>query len=684
MSDGQGKEKNDVQPENILKKRLDELRSLLHRYNYEYYVLNAPSVADETFDGLLRTVTAIETSRPDLITPDSPTQRVGGQPLATFDKVTHAAPLLSLGNAFSAEELRAFDNRVRSAAGRAVEYVVELKIDGLAVNLIYQAGRLSRAATRGDGEVGEDVTSNVKTIRSIPLVLQADANAFPASFEVRGEVFMPKPAFERLNRERAATGEPLFANPRNAAAGSLRQLDPKITAGRTLDFFAYALGQRQALPVQTHAEVLEELARAGFHTNRKHRVFPDIEAVIDYCASWADKRRELDYEIDGLVIKVNDLRLQEELGNTAKEPRWAIAWKFPAEQAVTVVEDIFIGVGRTGVLTPTAILRPVFVAGSTVSRATLHNEDFIREKDVRIGDTVIIHKAGEVIPEVVSVMTEKRTGSETKFVMPSECPECGKPVVRKEGEAAHRCVNPACPAMAREGLIHFVSRDAMNIDGLGPSIIETLLDAGLIADAADLYKLSVADLAELERMGEKSASNLVQAIQISKEAGLARLLFALGIRFVGTKVAGTLAKTYGQIDVVAAAAMDELVQIPDIGPRIAESVVGYFADSEHLQLIEKLRQAGVRLEEIKPDNQLAQIFAGKTFVLTGTLETLGRSEAAAEIEKRGGKAASSVSKKTDFVVAGAEAGSKLTKAKELGVPVLTETEFLAMLESDVI
>ena len=662
-----------------VRQEADQLRKQLHRLNYEYYVLDAPSVSDAEYDRMLRRLQQMESDYPQLVTPDSPTQRVGGQPLAAFDKVTHAAPLLSLGNAFSAGELRAFDNRVRSAAGKAVEYVAELKIDGLAVNLIYEQGRLVKAATRGDGQVGEDVTSNVKTIRSIPLVLQADASAFPASFEVRGEVFMPKPAFERLNRERAEKGEPLFANPRNAAAGSLRQLDPKITAGRTLDFFAYALGQRQALPVQTHAEVLEELARAGFHTNRKHRVFPDIEAVIDYCASWADKRSQLDYEIDGLVIKVNELRLQEELGNTAKEPRWAIAWKFPAEQAVTVVEDIFIGVGRTGVLTPTAILRPVFVAGSTVSRATLHNEDFIREKDVRIGDTVIIHKAGEVIPEVVSVLAEKRTGAETQFVMPGECPECGKPVVRKDGEAAHRCVNPACPAMAREGLIHFVSRDAMNIDGLGPSIIETLLAAGLIADAADLYKLTVAELAELERMGEKSAGNLVNAIQASKEAGLARLLFALGIRFVGAKVAGTLARAYGQLDAVTAATMDELVQIPEIGPRIAESVVGYFADPEHLQLIEKLRQAGVRLEEIKTDNPLAQIFAGKTFVLTGTLETLGRSEATAEIEKRGGKAASSVSKKTDFVIAGAEAGSKLTKAQELGVRVLTEAEFLAML-----
>lgn len=684
MNDRQAKEQTVGQEEIGLKQRTAEIRKLLHRYNYEYYALDTPSVSDAEFDSLMRRLKEIETNHPDLVTPDSPTQRVGGQPLAAFDKVTHASPLLSLGNAFSAAELRAFDIRVRSAAARAVEYVVELKIDGLAVNLIYQTGRLNRAATRGDGEVGEDVTSNVKTIRSIPLVLQSYADAFPDNFEVRGEVFMPKPAFERLNRERAANGEALFANPRNAAAGSLRQLDPKITAGRTLDFFAYALWQRQALAVDTHAEVLEELAHAGFHTNRRHKVFQDIEAVIEYCDGWANKRSELSFEIDGLVIKVNDLRLQEELGNTAKEPRWAIAWKFPAEQAVTVVEDIYIGVGRTGVLTPIAILRPVFVSGSTVSRATLHNEDFIREKNVRIGDTVIIHKAGEVIPEVVSVLFEKRTGAETEFVMPIECPECGKPVARKAGEAAHRCANPSCPAMAREGLIHFVSRDAMNIDGLGPSIIETLLTSGLIADAADLYKLPVETLADLERMGKKSADNLVSAIQVSKEAGLARLLFALGIRFVGAKVAGTLAKAYRNIDAVAAAAMDDLVKIPDIGPRIAESVVGYFATPEHLQLIEKLRQAGVRLEDIRTDQPLVQSFTGKTFVLTGTLSTLGRAEAATEIEKRGGKSASAVSRKTDFLVAGTEAGSKLSKAQELGVRVLTETEFLAMLETDVI
>lgn len=662
---------------------LQELREQLHRHNHQYYVLDAPVISDAEFDRLMRRLQEIEAEHPEWVTADSPTQRVGGQPLAGFEKVTHAAPLLSLGNVFSAGELRAFDNRVRSAGGDAVEYIVELKIDGLAVNLIYENGRLSRAATRGDGEVGEDVTTNVRTIRSIPLLLQ-ESEALPAYFEVRGEVFMPRRAFDRLNRQRSASGEALFANCRNAAAGSLRQLDSKVTASRTLDFFAYGIGQRQGLPFRTHAEVLVGLGRSGFRINPHHRTFPTIEEVIAYCESWADRRAGLDYDIDGLVVKVNSLALQEELGNTVKEPRWAIAWKFPAEEATTVVEDIFVGVGRTGVLTPTAILQPVLLSGSTVSRATLHNEDFIRDKDVRIGDTVIIHKAGEVIPEVVAVVAEKRMGTERQFIMPSTCPECGEPVVRKLGEAAHRCVNPACPAMAREGLIHFVSRDAMDIDGLGPSIIESLLTAGLVSDAADLYSLKVDELAKLERLGDKSAANLVQAIDASREAGFARLLFALGIRFVGEKVAGILAKAYGKMETITEASLEDLVQIPDIGPRIAESVVGYFADPEHLALIDKLRQAGILMEEKQAADLSPQIFAGKTFVLTGALSTLSRDEASAEIEKRGGKAASSVSRKTDFVVAGAEAGSKLAKARELGVTVLTEQEFLAMLEDGVL
>ena len=662
-----------------------DIRERLHRYNHEYYVLDVPSVPDAEYDRLLRRLQTLETEHPSLITADSPTQRVGGQPLAGFDKVMHAAPLLSLGNAFSFGELQAFDSRVRSNVdAAALEYVVELKIDGLAVNLIYENGRLKKAATRGDGEIGEDVTSNVKTIRSIPLVLQDENSLIPPYLEVRGEVYMPRQAFDRLNRERAEAGEALFANPRNAAAGSLRQLDPKVTSGRTLDFFAYGIGQRQTVPFRSHAEVLAGLKKAGFKINVQFQVFRSMDEVYRYCESWSEKRTALPYDIDGLVIKVNSLAMQEELGNTVKEPRWAIAWKFPAEEAMTRVEDIFIGVGRTGVLTPTAILQPVLLSGSTVSRATLHNEDFIRDKDVRIGDTVIIHKAGEVIPEVIAVVPEKRSGNEKEFVMPAECPECGQPVVRKAGEAAHRCVNPSCPAMAREGLIHFVSRDAMNIDGLGPSIIETLLENGAIADAADLYALSVPQLSEMERMGTKSATNLVNAIHASKEAGLGRLLFALGIRFVGSKVAGILGKSFGTMDRLREATMEELVQIPEIGPRIAESLVGYFSDAEHLNLIEKLKAAGVRLEDTQAGDQMPQTLAGKTFVLTGTLTSMGRDEASADIEKRGGKATGSVSRKTDYVIAGAEAGSKLAKARELGIRVLTETEFLDLLETGVI
>ena len=662
-----------------------ELRSRLHRYNHEYYVLDAPTVTDAEYDRLMRRLQAFEAEYPSMLTPDSPTQRVGAQPLAGFDKVTHASPLLSLGNAFSFGELQSFDTRVRSNVdAAALEYVVELKIDGLAVNLIYENGRLSKAATRGDGEIGEDVTGNVKTIRSVPLVLQPSEISLPDYLEVRGEVFMPRQSFDRLNRKREISGEALFANPRNAAAGSLRQLDSKITAERTLDFFAYGIGQRQSLPFLTHAEVLSGLKKAGFKINPNYQVFRSIDEVYSYCESWTERRISLPYDIDGLVIKVNSLSAQTELGNTVKEPRWAIAWKFPAEEATTVVEDIFIGVGRTGVLTPTAILQPVLLSGSTVSRATLHNEDFIREKDVRVGDTVVIHKAGEVIPEVIAVVVEKRSGEEKVFVMPAECPECGQAVVRKTGEAARRCVNPSCPAMAREGLIHFVSRDAMNIDGLGPSIIEKLLDEGVIVDAADLYALSAPQLAELERMGEKSAANMVNAINASRYAGLSRLLFALGIRFVGAKVGGSLGKTFGTIDRLREATMNDLIKIPEIGPRIAESLVGYFADPDHLSLIEKLKAAGVLTEEIQTSEPMQQTLAGKTFVLTGALNQMSRDEASAEIEKRGGKATGSVSRKTDFVIAGADAGSKLAKANELGVRVLTEAEFMDLLEARVI
>ncbi|EAX48987.1 DNA ligase, NAD-dependent [Thermosinus carboxydivorans Nor1] len=657
----------------------EQLRRQIHYHNHRYYVLDAPEISDAEFDALMRRLIAIEEAYPSLITPDSPTQRVGGAPAEGFDRTLHLTPMLSLANAFSAEDLRAFDNRVRSGLGvDKAEYVVELKIDGLAVNLVYEAGRLVRGATRGDGQYGEDVTANVRTIRSVPLVLPV--NDPPALLEVRGEVYMPRREFDRLNEERQAAGEALFANPRNAAAGSLRQLDPRVTAQRALDIFVYATGRREGLNMETHAQTLETLAALGFKVNPHYRVFGSIEEVIDYCYSWNERRVDLPYDIDGLVIKLNSLAGQARLGATAKDPRWAIAFKFPAEQATTIVEDIFVRVGRTGVLTPTAQLRPVRLAGSTVSRATLHNEDYIRDKDIRIGDTVIIHKAGEVIPEVVAVVASRRNGSERPFVMPDRCPECGSPVVREPGEAAHKCVNSACPAMLREGLIHFVSRDAMNIEGLGPAVIGSLLDAGLVRDAADLYALRFDDLTKLDRMGPKSAQNLLQAIEASKEAGLARLLFALGIRFVGAKAAGTLARHFGSIHALERATVEELMALEEIGPKIAESVANYFADPQNIALVRKLEAAGVKVTEERPAAK-RQTLAGITFVLTGTLATMTRAEATELIESRGGKVSSSVSKKTNYVVAGEEAGSKLDKARELGIPVLTEGEFKKLLEA---
>lgn len=652
-----------------------QLRKEIDYHSHCYYVLDAPEISDAAFDGLLRRLKALEAAYPELATPDSPTMRVGGVPAEGFGRVAHLVPMLSLGNAFSPDELRAFDARVRSGLGDApVEYVVELKIDGLAVNLLYEQGRLVRAATRGDGKVGEDVTANVRTIRSVPLTLRAGAGEAPERLEARGEVFMSRREFERLNQRREAAGEQLFANPRNAAAGSLRQLDPRVTAERALDMFVYGMGERAGVAVETHAGMLEFLRGLGLKVNPAYRVFDNIEAVAAYCESWSERRAELPYDTDGLVIKLNSITGQEALGFTAKEPRWAIAYKFPAEQAVTEVEDIFIRVGRTGVLTPTAILRPVRLAGSTVSRATLHNEDYIRDKDIRIGDTVTIHKAGEIIPEVVAVVPGRRTGGEREFAMPGVCPECGGAVVRQSGEAAHKCTNPSCPALLREGLIHFVSRDAMNIEGLGPAVITALLEAGLVEDAAGLYTLRREDLLTLERMGDKSAANVLDAVAGSREAGLARLLFGLGIRYVGVKAAGIIARHFGDIDKVAAASAEELTALDEIGPRIAESVVAYFAAPDNLALIDRLRAAGVKLTEERPPDSGPRPFAGKTFVLTGTLEKMTRAEATAFIEGLGGKVSGSVSKKTDYVLAGSDAGSKLDKARALGVAVLDEAE----------
>ncbi|MEL7634001.1 MULTISPECIES: NAD-dependent DNA ligase LigA [Sporomusa] len=657
---------------------IEKLKKTIHYHSHRYYVLDNPEISDAEFDKLLRQLIDLETAYPSLITPDSPSQRVGGAPADGFARVAHLTPMLSLGNAFSAGELQAFDARVRSGLdGQAVEYVVELKIDGLAMNLVYEHGRLTRGATRGDGVYGEDVSTNIRTIRSVPLVL-SETGGIPPLLEVRGEVYLPRREFDRLNKLREAAGEPLMANPRNAAAGSIRQLDPRITAERALDISMHGLGTEEGLGVTTHSAMLEKLQALGFKINPHYRTFDNIDEVAQYCESWAEKRVDLPYDIDGLVIKVNSLAQQRLLGSTAKDPRWAIAYKFPAEQATTILEDIFVRVGRTGALTPTAVLRPVRLAGTTVSRATLHNADFIQEKDIRLGDTVIVHKAGEIIPEVVAVVESRRTGQEQPFIMPASCPECGKQIVRETGEAAHKCVNPRCPALLREGLIHFVSRDAMNIDGLGPAVITSLLEAGLVKDAADLYTLQPATLVEMERMGEKSAGNLVKAIAASKEAGLSRALFALGIRHVGAKASALLARYYGDIDKLAVAGVEELTTIGEIGPKIAESVVNYFADPDNLAYIGKLKAVGVKLTEERQE-PVSQELAGKTFVLTGTL-TMPRKEAEALIAACGGKISSSVSKKTSYVVAGEEAGSKLDKANELGVPVLNEEEFLMLVQ----
>ncbi|MCX7780670.1 MAG: NAD-dependent DNA ligase LigA [Negativicutes bacterium] len=659
----------------------EELKRLLSYHSHRYYVLDAPEISDAEFDRLMQRLIVLEAAYPALVSPDSPTQRVGAAPAEGFARVAHHAPMLSLANAFSDDDLRAFDTRVKNGLGtQQVEYVVELKIDGLAVNLLYENGRLIRGATRGDGQYGEDVTANIRTIRSVPLSLLGHGVDIPPLMEVRGEVYLPRREFDRLNELRSAAGEPIFANPRNAAAGSLRQLNPQVTAERALDIFVYGIGWREGLPAVTHAETIKYLCKLGFKTNPHYRLCATIDEVIEYCASWSEKRVDLPYDIDGLVIKVNSLAGQETLGATAKDPRWAIAYKFPAEQATTIVEDIIIRVGRTGVLTPTAVLRPVRVSGSTVSRATLHNQDYIREKDIRIGDTVIIHKAGEVIPEVVAVIPSRRSGAERIFTMPSVCPDCGGEVVRQSGEAAHKCMNPGCPALLREGLIHFVSRDAMNIEGLGPAVLQSLLEAGLIKDAADLYYLKEEDIAGLERMGTKSAANLVSAIAASKEAGLSRLLFALGIRFVGAKAASLIAKHYGDIEALRTATVEELMTIEEIGPKIAESVVGFFREPNTWRLIEKLKKAGVKTTEEKPAADAPQPFAGKTFVLTGSLSGMTRSEAEAAIARLGGKASSSVSKKTDYLIAGAEAGSKLAKAQELGITILDEAAFMAMLD----
>lgn len=660
-------------------KRILEISSRLNHYGYEYYVLDKPTVPDAEYDKLMQELLVLEEKFPQLKTADTPSLRVGGAVLDLFEKVEHRTPMLSLGNAFNEQDLRDFDRRIRQAVGEDISYVCELKIDGLAVSLRYEEGFFAQGATRGDGTIGEDITANVKTIKSVPLRLRETV-----SLEVRGEAYMPKRSFEALNQTREERGEELFANPRNAAAGSLRQLDPKIAASRRLDVFLYGIGNiSENSGIDSHSEGLDYLDRLGFKTNQERSKCASIEEVIEYVNSWVEKRPKLPYEIDGIVIKVDSYAHQAALGTTAKSPRWAIAYKFPAEEVVTTLLDIELSVGRTGVITPTAILEPVKVAGTTVQRASLHNEDLIREKDIKLGDKVVVKKAGDIIPEVVNVLADQRTGEEVEFHMPTHCPECESELVRLEGEVALRCINPKCPAQLREGLIHFVSRVAMNIEGLGEKVISQLFAEKLIADVADIYKLTREQLLALERMGEKSATNLIKAIEISKDNSLEKLLFGLGIRHVGAKAAKTLAQAFGSMDKLTQASKEDLLSINEIGDKMAESIVAYFEKEEAVELINELVAAGVNMEYkgTRPVSaeESDSIFAGKTVVLTGKLERLSRNEAKDKIEALGGNVAGSVSKKTHLVIAGEEAGSKLTKAQELGIEVWDEEKLLVEL-----
>lgn len=666
----------------IIKKKLENLRRQIQYHERKYYVEDSPEISDYDFDQLMKELEVIEAQYPELITPDSPTQRVGGEPAEEFATVTHRVAMLSLDNTYSQDELLDFDNRIRKLIpDQEMEYIAELKVDGLGVALIYENGRFIRGATRGDGVQGEDVTSNLKTVRSIPLMLEGIGPRLPF-LEVRGEVYMRKGAFQVLNRQREEDGETFFANPRNAAAGSVRLLDPRITASRPLDIFNYMLSYVEGVSLNSHLDSLQALKEMGFKTNPHTQRLSSIEEVMEYCAEWEGKRDELDYEIDGVVIKVNSLAQQTELGSTTKSPRWAISYKFHARQAITKIDDIIIQVGRTGTLTPVAVLSPTPLSGITITRATLHNEDEIRRKDIKIGDIVIIERAGDVIPAVVSVIKEKRTGQEREFNMPDKCPVCNAEVYRPEGEAATRCTNSSCPAQIKEHLHHFASRNAMNIDGLGPSLIDQLVGKGLVKNAADLYLLNVDQVSALERMGEKSAQNLINALEGSKSNNLAKLIFALGIRHVGVRAAEILTDQYSSIDALTQAKVEELQEIYEIGTKVAESIARFFQQEENKMMLEKLKEAGVRMQEEKAQASENQTLAGKTFVLTGALQTMTRDQASELIKKAGGKVSSSVSKNTDYVVVGDSPGSKYEKAKKLEIKILTEDEFIKIIKQD--
>ncbi|WP_424475590.1 NAD-dependent DNA ligase LigA [Oceanobacillus kimchii] len=653
-------------------KKIESLIELLNQYGYEYYVLDNPTVPDSEYDQKLRELQQLEQDFPDLVMENSPTQRIGGAPLASFQKVTHNIPMLSLGNAFNEQDLRDFARRASNGTDQPISFVCELKIDGLAISLTYENGKFVRGATRGDGTIGEDITSNLKTIRSIPLSIKEEG-----TLEVRGEAYMPHKSFLALNEQREKNEEEPFANPRNAAAGSLRQLDPKIAAKRNLDIFLYGVGEWENSDLTSHSEHLARLKELGFKTNKEWKKCNTIEEVIDYVNYWTEHRNDLSYEIDGIVIKVDSLDQQDELGFTAKSPRWAIAYKFPAEEAMTTLRDIELSIGRTGVVTPTAILDPVRVAGTTVQRASLHNEDLIREQDIRIGDKVVIKKAGDIIPKVVRSVVEQRNGDEEGFHMPEECPACGNELVRLEEEVALRCINPNCPAQLMEGLIHFVSRNAMNIDGLGEKVIIQLFQENLVQTMADLYRLDKEELLQLERMAEKSVTNLLEAIEKSKENSLERLLFGLGIRFIGAKAAKTLAMEFETIENLQKATYEDILAIDEIGDKMADSIVQYFAEEKVTELLNSLRELGVQMEYKGPrksEQATDSVFSGKTVVLTGKMEKFSRKEAKEIIESLGGTVTGSVSKKTDIVIAGEDAGSKLDKAEKLGIDVWSEQQ----------
>ncbi len=666
--------------------RIQTLRELIRLYDFQYYVQDAPTVSDNEYDGLFRELQALEKAHPELITPDSPTQRVGGAPIKSFNSITHRVAMLSLNNAFGDDELRNFDKRVREGLGlNQVEYAVEPKFDGLAITLTYENGVFIQGATRGDGYTGEDVTHNLKTIRSIPQRLNISNP--PKLLEVRGEVLMFKSDFDALNRQQELRGDKSFANPRNAAAGSLRQLDPNITATRPLSFFAYGLGANEGVPtLLTHSACMDYLESLRLPVSTMRSVELGAEGLLAFYTKVGEQRSRLPFDIDGVVYKVNSLAHQAELGFVSRAPRWAIAHKFPAEEALTIVEGIDVQVGRTGAITPVARLKPVFVGGVTVTNATLHNEDEMRRKDVRIGDTVSIRRAGDVIPEVVSVVLDKRPSNALLFAMPAECPVCGSHIKRLDDEAVARCTGGIfCAAQRKQAMIHFASRKAMDIEGFGDKLVEQLVDSGLANNLSEIYRLDFKTLANLDRMAEKSAQNIIDALEKSKKTTLARFIYALGIRNVGEATAKDLARYFGSIEAIQHAGVDQLQQVPDVGPIVAESILNFFSEQHNREIISTLIApaeeggVGIHWDVVAAQAGVTGIFTGKTFVLTGTLPSLGREDAKAMIENAGGKVSGSVSKKTDYVVAGADAGSKLTKAQELGLNIVDETELLKML-----